>query len=315
MLAAHRLEDAAHEQFAHTGFSLAQLRRLQRPDGASFILKRMSFNDDWIMHATDDRQCREAVMAEQLVSVLPARIRSPGIGVAHDGLGFALLMRDITPDLLPQGDLPDDVVTTIVARMAELHAAEPPKAVPWCSLGKRLLLLAPAAGRRDYVLRTMGAAVNDDLYRGWLAFDRLAPPQARDLVHGLAADVRPLVRALDMQPRAFLHGDLKFDNIGLDAERRTWLIDWALTLVAPPAVELGWFMAINSRRMTMPLDRVLDAYADAAGPGGGRAANDGLAAICGVLLRGWRKALDAEAGEPGELQWWCERAEAAARLL
>jgi thiamine kinase-like enzyme len=111
-----------------------------------------------------------------------------------------------------------------------------------------------------------------------------------------------------------LHGDLKFDNIGLEGDGRMWLIDWALTLVAPAAVEVGWFLAINSRRMTLSLEAVLDAYA-AAAPHTARDARDGLAAICGLLLRGWRKALDAETGEPAELQWWCDRALAAEHLL
>ena len=46
-----------------------------------------------------------------------------------------------------------------------------------------------------------------------------------------------------------------------------------------------------------------------------RARHDGLTVLCGLLLRGWRKALDTEAGDPGELRWWCERAEAAAEFL
>ena len=54
-----------------------------------------------------------------------------------------------------------------------------------------------------------------------------------------------------------------------------WLIDWAMTLVAPPAVELGWFLAINSRRLPdgVTLDDVMARYAAAAGIARRRAAS------------------------------------------
>jgi hypothetical protein len=274
----------------------------------------MSFNDDWIMHATDDRRCREVALAPVMQRALPPSIGCPNVAWARDGLGFALLMLDITDDLLPPTAISDYGVRAVIRRMAELHAARPPRGVPWCPLEKRLLLLAPAATHREYVHRTMGHGLQNDLHEGWLAFDRLAPAAARELVRGLAEDVRPLIRALETEPQCWLHGDLKFDNIGLDGEDGMWLIDWALTLVAAAAVELGWFLAINSRRMSMPLGGALDAYAEAT-PNTAREARDGLAAICGLLLRGWRKALDAEAGEPEELRWWCERAVAASALL
>jgi hypothetical protein len=32
-------------------------------------------------------------------------------------------------------------------------------------------------------------------------------------------------------------------------------------------------------------------------------------------MYGWGKALDAEAGRPDELRWWCEGAIAGARVL
>jgi hypothetical protein len=314
MLAAHGLTEASEMRLVNAGYSGSALSTLVRGDGQSFVLKRMSFNDDWIMHATEDRRCREVAIAARLPEVLPGSITSPNVGWARDGLGYALLMRDITRHLLPASAVPDDALRTIVERMAELHGTPPPRGVPWCPLERRLLLLAPAATHRGYVHRTMGHGLQNDLHEGWLAFDRLAPPRARELVHALAADVRSLVRALEMEPQCWLHGDLKFDNIGLDGDGRMWLIDWALALVAPAAVELGWFLAINSRRMTVTLDGVLDAYA-AATRGAAREARDGLAAICGLLLRGWRKGLDAEAGEPEELRWWCERAVAASALL
>jgi hypothetical protein len=89
-----------------------------------------------------------------------------------------------------------------------------------------------------------------------------------------------------------------------------------MTLVAPPAVDLGWFLAINSRRLPISLDDVMTRYARAADMhGDARERHDALTVLCGLLLRGWRKALDAHDGEPEELRWWCDRAREAKRVL
>ena len=91
-----------------------------------------------------------------------------------------------------------------------------------------------------------------------------------------------------------------------------------MTLVAPAAVELGWFLAINSRRLppAVSLDSVMERYGDAADlTAEARRRHDALTVLCGLLLRGWRKALDASEGDGAEVAWWCERVEAARWVL
>ncbi len=312
LLDAHGLTGVREELLQHTGFSGANITRLRRDDGASFVLKRMSIERDWIMRATDDVHCREAAFAEarkRLPSIL-----TPNIGAARDGDEYTLLMHDISDDLLPQGVISDDIAGQVIARIAALHdSVHVPDGVPWCDLGKRLTLLTPDTAR---IAARYGARVADDVTRGWALFERYASPAAVEIVHRLFADVTPLLRAIEDNVYVMLHGDLKFDNIGLDTDGRLCLFDWSMTLLAPPAVDLGWFMAINSRRMTISLDDVLTGYAHAAGVTyDARPRHDALTVLCGLLLRGWRKALDAEEGEPDELRWWCARAEEAARWL
>jgi aminoglycoside phosphotransferase (APT) family kinase protein len=306
LLEAHGLAGAHEEPFTHTGFSGATLVRLRGHDGAAFVLKRMSAERDWIMRATDDMHCRECAFARSGIT-LPATIATPIVGAASDGDEHALLMRDIRDDLLPAGDVRD--VDRILERMAALHAAVLPDAnVPWCGLRERVTLLTPATAK---IAAAYGAPVAADIQHGWTLFDRHATPRARALIDSLFDDPSPVLDALAELPSALLHGDLKFDNIGFDRDGRMLLIDWAMTLIAPPAVELGWFLAINSRRMPTPLDDVMASYArHAAIPVEWRARHDALTAVCGLLLRGWRKALDADEGHPAELRWWCERASA-----
>lgn len=314
MLDAHGLTGAVEAAFPHTGFSGAALTRLTRGDGRAFVLKRMSIDRDWIMRATDDTECREAAFADATVD-LGALVRSPSVAVARDGDAHALLMRDISPEVLPQGPITDDQLAAIVRGMAALHAEPPPAHVPWCDLTRRLMLLTPATAR---IAESYRAPVARQIIDGWSRFEEHASLGARSIVRRLIDDPSPLVRALNRAPAGFLHGDLKFDNIGIDASEHLWLIDWAMPLVAPPAVELGWFLAINSQRLpaSVSLDDVMAGYAEAARlRGEARELHDALTVICGLLLRGWRKALDASAGDLAELRWWCERVESAAEAL
>lgn len=312
LLAQHGLAGVPEQPFEHTGFSGATLTRLVRNDGKAFVLKRLSIDRDWIMRATDDDACREAVFGASGIDLGP-NFRPPAVGAARDGESCALLMHDITSHLLPQGPITEPQLDTIVERMAELHRTPAPTGVPWCDLRRRLTLLTPQTAR---IADSYGAPVARDITEGWLLFELHATARATRIIHGLFADPVALLGALGELPTAFLHGDLKLDNIGLDPNGSMWLIDWAMTLVAPPAIELGWFLAINSRRLPVSLDEVMRRYAEAAAiPVAHRAHHNALTVMCGLLLRGWRKALDAEAGEPEELRWWCDRAEEAQQYI
>ncbi len=170
---------------------------------------------------------------------------------------------------------------------------------------------------------------------------RLAPQAARDLLDRLGADPAPLVAALGRLPSVGLHGDLKLANVALLDAERVALIDWQMTLRAPVAVELGWFIVTNSAELPIGPEDVLDRYRTSIGWYAGRWGSgtkphdlDGLvgdwelqcdlAAIVGLLLRGWRKGRDAEGGvalasgipAAEDLAWWSARAvEAAERRL
>ncbi len=316
LLDAHGLSAAEERPLAHTGFSGAALSTLTRDDGARFVVKRISIERDWIMRATNDLGSREVAFA-LAAPELGRGIATPTIGVARDGGDHALLMSDIGDDLLRQGSSSEARLDAVIVAMATLHRAAPPVGVPWCGLERRLSLLTPETSK---IAAAYGAPVAGDITRGWEIFGRLAPATVVTMIRSLFVEVSPLIAALGRLPSALLHGDLKFDNIGVAADGGVWLIDWAMPLVAPAAVELGWFLAINERRMPATHDGVmLDVMRDyalaAEMPEQLRERHDAMTVLCGLLLRGWRKALDAEAGEPEELRWWCERAEAATGFL
>ena len=162
--------------------------------------------------------------------------------------------------------------------------------------------------------------------RGWDLFERNAGRRAAKLIRDLTADPGPLFAALERLPSVGLHGDLKLGNVGLAADGTAWMIDWQMTLVAPIAVELGWFLVANVAGLPLGPDEVLERYRVAAGlpADDGWAAQRDLTIVTGLLLRGWRKGLDAEAGIPlptgasaaEDVAWWASAAvEAADRRL
>ncbi|MFL5683263.1 MAG: phosphotransferase, partial [Chloroflexota bacterium] len=244
---------------------------------------------------------------------------------------------------------------------AEYRSTSPDWAWPWCPLRDRLLLLSRRSGER---YRADGVAAGARFIEGWDAFDRLAPAAARSLVADLDADPTPLLEALGRLPATGLHGDLKLANVAILDDGRVALIDWAMMSLAPVAVELGWLIVSNSAGLPVGPEAVMRRYREAAeraaaeslrlggtwldipsiGPRmerdpdrhgvlpprgladtiGDWDAQVDLTWIVGLVMRGWRKGLDAQAGATlgsgiaaiDDLAWWSDRAvEAAARRL
>ncbi|MEO6207691.1 MAG: aminoglycoside phosphotransferase family protein [Candidatus Limnocylindrales bacterium] len=336
LLAHNGLSGTTELPFPNDGWSGATLTQFVRqPDRARFILKRTSWAQDWIARATRDHALREGFVATGQLS-LPASVVAPYLGAAADGTAVAMLMPDLSDDLLTweRGDgaptMSATMLDRVLAAIADLHSTPVHSTPisgdddwPWCPLRERLLLLSPSSAMQ---LTEDGVAAGARFMDGWAAFDQLTTPDARELVARLDADPDPLLAALATQPGGLLHGDLKVANIAPLADGRTAFIDWQMVMIAPVAVDLGWFVVSNSSALSVGPLHVLERYRSVA-----RVVSDGdwattrdLAMILGLLLRGWRKGLDAQAGDrlasgidaAEDLRWWCDAAvDAAGRRL
>ena len=324
LLAEHGLQGVPEAAVEHDGWSGARITRLSRGDDARFVIKRDSLARDWIARVTgDDPDLREALLVRARPK-MPQPVTLPHLGVARDGGDVALLMPDLTDVLIPW-EQPIDVGTLerVLDALAALHRepwqAQLPATFPWTDMSRRLLLLTrTAAAAYDAKGLSFGAR----FLQGWDDFDRLVRPPARDLIAGLTADPAPLFTALERLPAVGLHGDLKLGNVGLAADGAAPMIDWQMTMVAPVAVEVGWFLVANVAGLPIQPDEVLERYRVAAdmADDDAWAANWDLAIIVGLLLRGWRKGLDTEAGvvypnglaAAKDLAWWGANAAAAA---
>jgi hypothetical protein len=360
--------------FPTDGWSGARFSFVERhgPDSRTerFVIKRTSLDVDWIAAATNDRLIREAWLANALGGPLVGGIPegpTAYFGAAADGADAAIVMPDLTVELLawerPGHAAVADIETveTVVRALARLHVLMWPRIVdaaqfrpasdgpfPWCPLPERLTLTARPTCLR-HLERGIPSGVESagKLLLGWDAFDRQAPSAARDLIAELSADPAPLVRALSRLPSTGLHGDLKLANVAVwPSGSQVRFIDWQMTIRAPVAVELGWFLVTNSAALPETQNRIIERYREAASSIGAFArhteirpelfvtevtdtpfassddwpAQVDLAWIVGLLLRGWRKGMDAESGATlgsgvsgrEDLDWWSEHAVAAA---
>lgn len=311
LLARHDLSPSGWAELPHQGFSGARIYRSADAGRPGYVLKVTSPATDWIMRATSDRRGREALLANAHC-IQVDQVHSPAVGAAQDGSVSSILMQDVSEYLLPNGLLTEPQLTTILIAMSQLHAMPPPRGVdvPWCSIENRLTLFRPDPER------LAGFRIGADILRGWELFFEHAPKGTGDLVRSLFHDLEPLVRALGPLPGCLLHGDLKLDNIAVHPRGGLSLIDWSMPMIAPAAVELGWFLAMNSRTLPISLDATLAAYTSYSSLEEGLHERHRAATVlCGLLIRGWRKGLDAAAGEPDELRWWCAEAARAGVIL
>jgi hypothetical protein len=342
LLREHGLDDVPEEPFPNDGWSGASMTLLRRGDGERFVLKRDSLARDWIARATKDGPVlREAWFAAH-GPALPWPIRAPYLGAGWDEATgeVGILMPDLS-DVLFDWDRPLTVsqLDHVLDGVAALHAQAWEGALaggqdPWTPWHERITLICRSSLERPGPARD---AVGDRLLPGWDAWDRLATPAARAVIASLGDDARPLLGALAREQSTLIHGDLKLANVGIAADGAVEVVDWQMVMLAPLAIELGWFLVSNVNALPLRPEAVLARYAAALEVADARATDDhdgwaahwytdddDLAILVGLLLRGWRKGMDAEAGitlasgvgAADDLAWWCERAvEAADRLF
>jgi len=343
------LEGIQEEPFPNDGWSGASLTRLRRSGGDRLILKRDSLARDWIARATNDgpllREAWFAARSRLVADGTSGAIRASYLDVGRDGDGVGILMPDLTGVLFDwEKPISIEALDRVLAGIAAMHAqsgmywsgmatADETESAPWCPIRERITLICRSS------IECPGPAhdaVADRILPGWDAFGRLASRSARDLISMLGDDPQPLVDVLSAQPRTLIHGDLKLANVGIAAGGAIETIDWQMVSIAPIAIEIGWFLVANVASLPVEPDEVIRRYRTHLAKGyldsddgwlrGNDFEDDGVdaAVLVGLLLRGWRKGLDADAGVTlgsgvtarDDLAWWCERAlEAADRIL
>ena len=289
-------------------------------DGQDYVLKHLGLAGDWTMRASGCLRGAPLVLWERgILARLPACLNQPIVGAAPEPGGCALLMRDVSPWLVPATDapIPPDQHTRFLRHMAALHAEF------WACGAEfdvvpamhRYLELSPwtaeaeAAAGSPHLVPALVA-------KGWPLLAEVAPAAAA-AVTPLAHDPGPLVEALAGTPQTFVHSNFKLDNLGTDDAGRTVVLDWEQPGRGAPLSDLAWYLAINCRRLPQSKEASITAYRQALEDRGIDTAPwwERQLALCllGALVQfGWEKALG---GYDEELAWWETHAVRAAALL
>lgn len=306
--------------------------------GPRLVLKRFAYEMDWIMRAVEDRQGR-AVRAWEtgLLDRLPAEIHHGYRACARDGSGWAILMDDMNPFLIPPGEdrIRQEDNAAFLDAMASLHVTfwdRPEHADPALGFSRLEIdytFLMPETARRE-------AAGNDAvpkmLVEGWDLLLSSVEPGIAGTLTALIRDPAPLCEPLRAFPQTVVHADWKLGNLGLmpnghgggisGRRTRTVLLDWSRVLPGPPAVDLGWYLAVNCVRLPVSKEESIRCYRRCLESRLDKRLDERqwqsqleLSFLGSFLQLGWSKALGAVRGstedgrrrERAELNWWCAK--------
>lgn len=295
-----------------------------RIDGERFVLKHVHLDHDFSLRVTGDVAPRSiraygAGICDMAGDVIDHAIVGAATGTGRNGWGGALLMRDVSANLVSPGDdaLNEDEHDRFIEHLAGMSARTwglndqwelLPYATRWRLFDHASIDAERALGWPEAVPRIAAD--------GWEQFDRRAPSEVARAIDELRRDITPLTAELALTPSCLIHGDWKAANLGSGPDGRTVLVDWALVGEGPVCHELGWYLALNRARLPRPKELVIHDFRSAL-ERHGVATGDwwerqlGLCLLGTVVEFGWEKAL----GDEAELMWWCDRARSALALL
>lgn len=277
-------------------------------NGERRFLKVLSYDADWIMRCSGNADFWEhKVWQAGLYDRVPAEIDHAMVAMTVDDSRLAMLMRDISDYLIPEGDavVSTEIHDRFVDHLAAFHAAY------WgwtddigvSTLEQRVNFFSAANIAREMAAPEPPGPIQAAA-QGWADLRRRAPRLA-DVVEPIRADPTPLCDELRALPQTFIMGDWKMGNLGAHADGRTILLDWAYPGAAPGLWDVIWYVSLNRSRLPRAKEDTFAGYRAALERRGIDTApwwNDAVRlCLTGVMaMMAWEKAL----GDDDELAWW-----------
>ena len=224
----------------HAGLAGSRLSYVDT-DARRFVLKRMSMAIDWIMFVTEDNQGRSVRLWQYgLLDQLLPHVGHNIIASAHDGMGWAILMDDLTGKIHTWEDFPSRLVPVVLDALARIHATF------WndsrlhdarLGLGHSGTFLNHYYKAQNYTGDAMGV-IPHWVKDGWEAMADLLDANVFRQMVALHENPEPLLAALNRFPTTLLHGDYRAENLAYTGN--TIAIDWQQASCSLMTVDLAW---------------------------------------------------------------------------
>ncbi len=284
----------------------------------SLVLKIVCPSKDmtiWRSGNIPDREVR--LLGCQELEELWSIIEPPYIGYYHGDEQSALLMYDLSNFLFEdvrQPILPEkeDLILRSLTRIHAQYWKRELNCRSWLTpqetffnyLHPQSMSEEKAAGRDHPLYAT--------IQKGWDLVYEFLPVELRSFVWD-----PPLQPMTDGLPKTVIHGDSKLGNLAILPGQKLSAFDWTVVAYACPAIEIGWYITVNSSRLATTKENVFNRYRELLEQALAiqfdqdtwQRIHD-LAILTGVRMLFWNKAMNVQKDLPGakaEWDWWVER--------
>ena len=239
--------------------------------GASLISKTVERDRDWVAIATYDGVDREVRTWESgILGRLPGPAAHAVVAGARTESGYTVLMQDLSDHLLPSwSPIPDAEQALVLEAMASMHATfwmDPSLEDPFHGLSSLSSWIGHGAPRTMERLRLrMGpVGIADWIEAGWEKLPSVVDPQLADDLRAIADDPTLVVESMRDLPWTLVHSDLRPANTAVElGSQSAYFLDWARPCLAPPAMDMLYWLFTANSGVPDPRDELIEMYASA----------------------------------------------------
>jgi hypothetical protein len=239
--------------------------------GPSLISKTVERDKDWLAIATCDQVDREVRTWESgILARLPGPAAHAVVAAARTETGYTVLMHDISDHLLPNGyevSLSNRHQAQVIEALASVHARfwmDPALSDPSLGLASLGSFIGSCSPRTVERIRLhMGRTdFTDWLEEGWDKLPSTVDPGLADDVRAIADDPTLAAETIQTLPSTLVHADPRPANLAVDPQTGSvYLLDWARPALAPPAIDLAYWMFTANQVAPVPREDLVSMYA------------------------------------------------------
>jgi hypothetical protein len=288
---------------------------LESGDIRTFVVKYSRISEDWTSLRTSDAVGREPLVIEtRELDPIWSIFESPYLGYAVEGSAYALLMRDLGPNLFPDvrepvTELEQEALLSSLARLHSQFQGSKVLELGWLNgPGTPFRAMDPSIANDTIALPLLPPSLAEGVTGGWEIARKELPASIMRILTVPPAEISQLWSTL---PLTLIHGDAKIANFAALSNGSIAAFDWAWAGVAPSAVELGWYLAVNATRISGTKDSLLDRYRVLLKEVGGVMFDPvqwstfrKTAVVAGARMLLWKKALSFAGGADRSIEEW-----------